>query len=171
MNKIIMATVCCGMACFASGILVGATHVAFAERPPSQPMLRLNHVAVNVVDLAAALQYYRDKFGFQEVTRLTGANQEPLAAYLQVSRDTFIELWQTNVQHPPGLDHFGFEVADIKAAAEELRKHELTVSEVMGPMPFSGGFIANISDPNTGRIELSAQPAGGKLRRATENWR
>jgi hypothetical protein len=102
---------------------------------------------------------------------LTGDNQELLAAYLQVSRDTFIELWQATAQRQPGLDHFGFEAADIKAAAEELRTHELTVSEVMGPMPFSGGFIANISDPNIGRIELTAQPADGKLRRATEKWR
>jgi len=44
------------------------------------------------------------------------------------------------------------------------------VSDPGAPSAFTGGILANITDPNTGRIELSEQPPEGKLRKATESW-
>ena len=45
------------------------------------------------------------------------------------------------------------------------------VSDPGAPSAFTGGILANVTDPNTGRIELSEQPPDGKLRKATESWR
>jgi hypothetical protein len=44
------------------------------------------------------------------------------------------------------------------------------VSDPGAPSAFTGGILANVTDPNAGRIELSEQPPEGKLRKATESW-
>jgi hypothetical protein len=92
--------------------------------------------------------------------------------YLQVSRDTFLEIAQANEQRPVGLNHFGLEVADIKAAVATFRQRGATSTDPSAkPSAYSGGYLANVTDPHGLRIELSEQPADGKLRRATENWK
>ena len=161
-----------GFVLFVAGILVGtAIQTTGAQSPSSQPAVRLNHVAISVPDLAQALRWYEEKLGFREVVRNTNEQGQVMSAYIQVSRDTFIELQQSNAQRPVGLNHFGLEVANIKTAVATFRQRGLTVSEPGAPSTFTGGILANITEPNAGRIELSEQPPDGKLRKATENWR
>src|SRR5262245_25586835 len=161
-----------GFLLFVAGIVVGAAVQATgAQAPPNQPALRLNHVAISVPDLAQALNWYNEKLGCREVVRNTNPQGQLMAAYIQVSRDTFIELQQSNPQRPVGLNHFGLEATDIKNTVATLRQRGLTVSDPGAPSAFTGGILANITDPNTGRIELSEQPPEGKLRKATESWR
>jgi len=62
-------------------------------------------------------------------------------------------------------------VQDIKGAVAAYRQRGLTVSDPNGPSAFTGGILANITDPNAGRIELSEQPPDGKLRKATDTWK
>jgi len=133
--------------------------------------VRLNHVAISVPDVGDALKYYGEKLGFREVVRNTSPQGQLMSAYIQVSRDTFIELQQANAQRPAGLNHFGLEVSDIKGAVAAFRQRGLMVSEPGAPSAFTGGILANIADPNAGRIELSEQPPDGKLRKATEAWK
>jgi len=133
--------------------------------------VRLNHVAISVPDVAQALTWYGEKLGFREVVRNTNQQGQLMAAYIQVSRDTFIELQQANAQRPAGLNHFGLEVANIKNAVATFRQRGLMVSDPGAPSAFTGGILANITDPNAGRIELSEQPPEGKLRKATEGWK
>ena len=152
---------------FVAGILAG-TGIQTAVAQSARPNLRLNHVAVSVKDLGAAVQFYQQKLGFNEVVR----NPNGMSAYIQVSRDTFLELQVANAERPAGqLTHFGMETADIKATAAQLRQRGLMVSEPGAPSPFSGGILANVTDPVYGRIELTEQPPGGKLRAATEAWK
>lgn len=152
---------------FAVGILVGTgiqTTVAQAPRPN----LRLNHVGLSVKDLGAAVQFYQEKLGFNEVIR----NPNGMSAYIQVSRDTFLELQVANAERPAGqITHFGMETNDIKTTVGQLRQRGLTVSDPGAPSPFSGGILANVTDPVYGRIELTEQPPGGKLRAASEAWK
>ncbi len=161
-----------GVVLFVAGILVGtAVHVAIAQGQP-KTIGRMNHVAVSVANINEALKWYGDKMGFREVVRNTNPQGELMSAYIQVSRDTFVELQQANAQRPAGLNHWGIEVPDIKAAVADYRARGLTVSEPGAPSAFTGGILANITDPITGgRIELSEQPAEGKLRKATNEWR
>ena len=162
-----------GPALFVAGLIVGTAITAtLAQGPPTQPApARINHVAISVPDVGQALTYYGEKLGFREVVRNTNPQGQLMSAYIQVSRDTFIELQQANEQRPVGLNHFGMEVPDIKAAVAAYRGRGLTVSEPGAPSAFTGGILANITDASAGRIELSEQPPEGKLRKATESWK
>jgi len=161
-----------GFFLFVAGILVGTViQTTVAQSPAAQPAVRLNHVAISVPDVAKALTWYAEKLGFREVVRNTNQQGQLMAAYIQVSRDTFIELQQANAQRPAGLNHFGLEVANIKNAVATFRQRGLMVSDPGAPSAFTGGILANITDPNAGRIELSEQPPEGKLRKATEGWK
>jgi catechol 2,3-dioxygenase-like lactoylglutathione lyase family enzyme len=161
-----------GFILFVTGILAGtAIQTSIAQTPPGQPAVRLNHVAISVPDINEALKWYGDKMGFREVVRNTNPQGQLMSAYIQVSRDTFIELQQANAQRPAGLNHFGLETTNIKTTVATFRGRGLTVSEPGAPSAFTGGILANITEPNAGRIELSEQPPDGKLRKATENWK
>jgi catechol 2,3-dioxygenase-like lactoylglutathione lyase family enzyme len=151
---------------FVAGILVGTgIHTAVAQG--ARPNLRLNHVGISVKDLPAALQFYEQKLGFNEVVR----NPNGMSAYIQVSRDTFLELQQVAGDRPLGLNHWGLEAQDIKAAVASFRQRGLTVSDPGAPSAFTGGILANINDPTYGRIELTEQPPEGKLRKASDSWK
>lgn len=153
---------------FVVGVLVGmAIQTPQAQTPANQPALRLNHVALSVRSLPDALKFYGEKLGFREVVRNPNGN----SAYIQVSKDTFLELQQVPEDRPIGLNHWGLEVQDIKAAVAAFRQRGVTVSEPGAPSAFTGGILANINDQTYGRIELSEQPPDGKLRKASENWK
>ena len=152
---------------FVVGALVGSSIQSTVAQSP-RPNLRINHVGISVKDLPAALAFYQEKLGFNEVIR----NPNGMSAYIQVSRDTFIELQVANAERPAGqLTHFGMETNDIKTTVGRLRQRGLTVSDPGAPSPFSGGILANITDPVYGRIELTEQPEGGKLRAASNAWK
>jgi len=161
-----------GFLLFVAGILVGtAIQTLVAQSPAGNPAVRLKHVAISVPDVPQAVAWYGEKLGFREVVRNTSPQGQVTGSYIQVSRDTFIELQQANAQRPAGLNHFGFEVPDIKGAVATFRQRGLMVSDPNGPSAFTGGILANITEPNAGRIELSEQPPDGKLRKAIESWR
>jgi catechol 2,3-dioxygenase-like lactoylglutathione lyase family enzyme len=156
------------LALFVAGVAVGAAiQTAGAQAPQNQPAIRLNHVAIAVKDLPEALKFYTEKLGFREVVR----NPNGQSAYLQISRDTFLEVAQAKDPSLAGLNHWGLEAQDIKSAVAAFRQRGLTVSEPGAPSAFTGGILANINDPVYGRIELSEQPPDGKLRKATESWK
>jgi len=160
------------IALFVAGIVVGTAMQAALAQTPAQPAsVRLNHVALSVPDVAQAVSYYGEKFGFREVVRNTNPQGQLASAYIQINRDTFIELQQSNAQRPVGINHFGLETPDIKAAVAAYRGRGLMVTDPMGPSAFTGGILANVTDATAGRIELSEQPPDGKLRKASESWK
>ena len=153
---------------FVAGVLVGAAiQTAGAQVQPNQPAVRLNHVAIAVKDLSEALKFYQEKLGFREVVR----NPNGQSAYVQISRDTFLEVQQAKDPSLVGLNHWGLEAQDIKNTVAAFRQRGLMVSEPGAPSAFTGGILANINDPVFGRIELSEQPPDGKLRKASESWK
>jgi catechol 2,3-dioxygenase-like lactoylglutathione lyase family enzyme len=159
------------LVCFVAGIAIG-TSVQLAIAQGQQPAVRLNHVAISVPNINEALTWYADKMGFREVIRNTNQQGELQSAYIQVSRDTFLEIQQSNAQRPVGLNHWGLEATDIKAAVAAFRQRGAMVTDPGAPSAFTGGILANITDPNSGgRIELSEQPPAGKLRKASEAWK
>jgi catechol 2,3-dioxygenase-like lactoylglutathione lyase family enzyme len=161
-----------GFFLFAAGILVGTViQTGLAQTQSVQPAVRLNHIAISVPDITEALKWYGDKMGFREVVRNTNQQGQLMSAYIQISRDTFIELQQANAQRPAGLNHFGLETTDIKSTVATFRQRGLMVTEPGAPSAFTGGILANVTEPNVGRIELSEQPPEGKLRKASENWK
>jgi catechol 2,3-dioxygenase-like lactoylglutathione lyase family enzyme len=161
-----------GLITLAAGILIGVTTSGLVAQS-GQPSVRLNHVAIAVPDINKALAWYRDTMGFHEVIRNLGPQGELRSAYIQVSRDTFLEIQQAGPQQAPGLNHWGLEVNDLAGAVATFRQRGATATDPSTtPSAFSGGMLANVTDPNSGgRIELSFQPADGKLRKASEAWK
>ena len=153
---------------FMAGVLIGvAIETTGAQTPANQPAVRLNHVGIGVKDLQDALKFYGEKLGFREVVR----NPNGMSAYIQVSKDTFLELQQVAADRPVGLTHFGLEAQDIKATVATFRQRGLMVSDPGAPSAFTGGILANLNDTTYGRIELAEQPPDGKLRKASESWK
>ena len=161
-----------GVLLFVAGIVVGTViQTTNAQAPAGQPAVRLNHVAISVADMNEALKFYGEKLGIHEVVRNVNQQGQLMSAYIQVSKDTFIELQQSNAQRPVGLNHFGFETTDIKATVAAYRQRGLMATDPGNPSAFTGGILAGVTVPDIGRIELSEQPPEGKLRKATESWR
>ena len=155
---------------FAAGLLAGVAGEALVAQS-QQPIVRLNHVAIAVPNVADALAWYTDKMGFHEVIRQTDQTGKLTSVYVQVSRDTFLEIAEANAQRPAGLNHWGLEVANIKEATSTFRQRgAMTTNPAEKPSAYSGGYLANVTDPNGLRIELSEQPSDGNLRQATERW-
>jgi hypothetical protein len=96
---------------FVLGLLLGstvATSVAQEHRLTGENYL--NHVAIAVDDFDAAFTFYTQKMGFREAFTVRDAAGKPTLAYVQVNRNTFVELQQANANRRPRLNHFGLHV-------------------------------------------------------------
>ena len=156
------------MILFVAGILVGSiVQIAIAQNQNSG-IVGLNHVGIAVPDLDEAIAYYTETLGFPEAFRVVNDAGQTGLVYVQISRDTFVELQRANDQRPPGLTHLGVEVEDMAMATKMFGARGATVSE-----PRSGStnaILSNVTDLNGIRIELSEYPAGSLQREAIDSW-
>lgn len=78
----------------------------------------IDHVAVHCSDLARSVAFYRDNFGFEEVSR----HNRPGGgiAYMRLG-DTVLELTQKQGEPMSGM-HFALEATDMDAAVAQLAK-------------------------------------------------
>ena len=53
----------------------------------------------------------------------------PLLTYLQVSRDTFLEVQPATATLPPGLTHFAIEYGDLRSAVAQMRQHNVAAAD------------------------------------------
>jgi catechol 2,3-dioxygenase-like lactoylglutathione lyase family enzyme len=158
---------------FVAGVLVGAGMPAVlaqrAEAPADRRgVVMMNHVAINVPDLTAATDYYAAKMGYREAFRVNDAAGRPRIIYLHISRDTFLELNQADVQRPAGFSHYGIEVENAAAAVAAFRERGVTVTNTN--VSDTKATLANITDPYMGRIELAELPPDSLHRQAIERW-
>ena len=94
----------------------------------AQPLVRVNHVGIAVPNVADALAWYTDKMGFHEVIRQTDPMGKLTSVYLQISRDTFIEIAEAKAGTTPGITHWGLQVENIKDAVSTFRQRGAMVS-------------------------------------------
>src|SRR5258705_160854 len=100
-----------GVVLFVAGVLVGlAVQTAVAQK---RTEVYVNHVGLSVPSVDAALAFYTQKMGFREGFRQTSPEGKLVSAYVQVSKNTFIELQEANAQRPAGVNHFGLAVDSI----------------------------------------------------------
>ena len=98
-----------GVALFIAGFVAGLAVSAVAQNQTTNPgIVGLNHVAISVPDLDQAATYYTKTMGFPEAFRVTSTQGQQLV-FLQISRNTFLELQPANAQRPPGINHFGLQ--------------------------------------------------------------
>ena len=115
------------------------------------------------------LKYYAEKMGFHEAFRLNDDKGEPRLVYMQISKNTFLELQPANAQRPAGFNHYGLHVANVKNAAAWFKKNGITVSD---PAPSdTKAILANISDPYMGRIELAELPPESMHYKAIQSFK
>ena len=159
------------LAGFVAGTIVGAlamqTVLAQGGRVPPRPERALNHVGIVVEDYAAAHAFYTGALGLKEAYTVE-QNGSTLLTYLQLNRETFVELIPARGNEPRGVTHFGVEVADIDAVVAHLRERGLEVADP-GLTPANARFV-RIRDP--GGIEIEIMEFGPESRqyRAMEAW-
>jgi catechol 2,3-dioxygenase-like lactoylglutathione lyase family enzyme len=152
---------------FVAGIGIGAAVQSAVAQ--NVGLVGLNHVAISVANLDAALAYYTKTLGFPEAFRNLDEKGQPTLVYVQISKNTFIELQPANTQRPPGLNHLGIHVENMAAATSMFKQRGANVSETrVSP---TKAILANITDPNGIRIELAELPAESLHRQAMDRWK
>jgi catechol 2,3-dioxygenase-like lactoylglutathione lyase family enzyme len=159
-----------GCMLFVAGIVIGvAVQTAVAQNVANVGLVGLNHVAISVQNLDAAVGYYTKTLGFREAFRNLDEKGQPTLVYVQISRNTFVELQPANAQRPPGLNHLGIHVENMAAATSMFKQRGANVSETrVSP---TKAILANITDPNGIRIELAELPAESEHRKAMDRWK
>ena len=122
----------------------------------TEPLLtEIDHVAIAVPDLDAAIAYYADVFGATVAHRELVESDGVEEALLQVA-DSYIQLLTpTRDDSPvatylekkgPGLHHVGYRVADCAAALQSVKDHGGRVID-QAPRPGSRGTTVAFVHP------------------------
>jgi catechol 2,3-dioxygenase-like lactoylglutathione lyase family enzyme len=165
-----------GAMLFTAGLLVGvAVHVGLAQsagrsaRGAEAGVVMMNHVAIAVPDIDEAVTYYTQKMGYREAFRVFDDKKQPRLVYMQISRNTFLELQPVTTQRVAGFNHYGLHVENVAEAVARFRKNGLTVTDVN--RSDTKALLANITDPYMGRIELAELPPDSLHAKAIESWK
>jgi len=129
----------------------------------------LNHVGIVVKDYKAAMEFYTQELGIAEAYTIRRPDGSPQLTYLQLSRDTFIELIPAGPNQQPGITHFGVEVDDVRAAASDLRRNGITTADP-SPTP-ANALSTRIRDTDDSQIEIMEFGPQSLQRKAMENWK
>ena len=158
-----------GAMLFAAGLFAGlAVHVAMAQSANSGVVM-MNHVGINVPNIAEAVTYYTQKMGYKEAFRVFDDKKQPRLVYMQISKNTFLELNPANAQRPAGFTHYGLHVDNAAEAVARFRKSGVTVSDT-NPSD-TKAILANITDPYMGRIELAELTPESMHYKAIQSWK
>ena len=160
-----------GLLLFFAGLLVGLlVEVAIAQnQTPNRGIVGLNHVAISVANLDEAVGYYTKTMGFPEAFRSVDDKGHTALVYVQISKNTFIELLPANADRPAGLNHFGVHVENMPAATAMFKQRGANVSEIrVSP---TKAILSNVTDPHGVRMEMSELPPESQHRQAMERWK
>ena len=160
-----------GFALFVAGSIVGLGLSAAAQNlSPNHGVVGLSFVGVNVPSLDKAVEYYTKTLGFPEAYRQLTAAGDVQFVIVQVSKDTFIQLWPATAQRPPGIEHFALQVENLPAVAAMLKQRGAAVGDVTFNQKTKMDH-ANLTDPNGVRMELIELPPESPLGQAMARWR
>lgn len=118
-----------GVALFAAGLLTGGMIQSGGAETRRLPGVSLNHVLIRVENLDAAKRFYTQTYGFQEAFSVQRANGSPQFTYVQISRDTFLELQPATPDNPPGFGHIGLQVENLDRTVRLLRDRGVNPSD------------------------------------------
>ena len=157
-------------ALFATGIIIGLGVTAGAQSlSPNHGVVGLSFVGVSVPNLDKAVEYYTKTLGFPEAYRQLTAAGEPQFVMVQVSKDTFIQLWPATAQRPPGIEHLALQVENLPAVTAMFKQRGATVSDITVNKTTKMDH-ANLTDPNGIRTELIELPPDSPLGQAMTRW-
>jgi len=156
---------------FVMGIAVGlAVEAAVAQNTsPNKGIVGLNHVCLVVPNLDEAVKYYTKTLGFPEAFRSVDEKGNVTLVYVQISKNTFIELQPANAQRPAGMNHFGLHVENMAAAISMFKQRGANVTE--SRVSPTKAILSNVTDPNGIRIELAELTPESSHRQAMDRWK
>jgi catechol 2,3-dioxygenase-like lactoylglutathione lyase family enzyme len=158
-----------GAMLFAAGLFVGLTvHVAMAQNA-NGGVVMMNHVGINVPNVEEAITYYTQKMGYKEAFRVKDDKGQLRLVYMQISKNTFLELNPANAERPAGFTHYGLHVENVADAVARYRKNGVKVSDTN--ISDTKAILANITDPYMGRIELAQLPPESLHYKAIQSWK
>jgi catechol 2,3-dioxygenase-like lactoylglutathione lyase family enzyme len=155
---------------FVMGLVLGsvvATSMAQSNRLAG--MDGVNHVGLYVQDVDKAAAFYTQKMGFKEAFTVHDDKGQIFLKYIQVNKNTFIELQPVTKGRTAGISHMGLQVANIRETVDTLKKRGVTVEE-----PRTGStksLIAKITATDGVRIELSELPPESLQSKAIASWK
>jgi catechol 2,3-dioxygenase-like lactoylglutathione lyase family enzyme len=155
---------------FASGIAVGILMMQPGAAQQNRiPGLRLNHVGIYAKDFDESMRFYTEKIGLREAFTIRDKAGKPTLAYLQITKDTFLELAPATAERPVGLSHIGIWPEDLSSVVTALRARGVKVDD-----PRTGATkttITNAIDPNGIRLELLDFLEGSLPKQAIDSWK
>ncbi len=155
---------------FVIGVLFGlGVASGVAQNNRLSGVNNMNHVGIAVERFDEALAFYTQKMGFREAFTLRDEKGQPTLSYVQVSRDTFVELQPVNANRPAGLTHFGLHVQDIAATVATLKQRGVTVEEPRAGREDSK--VANATGPGGIRIEIFQFGPESLQGKAINSWK
>jgi catechol 2,3-dioxygenase-like lactoylglutathione lyase family enzyme len=155
---------------FFAGIVLGVfVATGFAQGDRLAGMNYVNHVGVSVENFDEAFAFYTQKMGFREAFTVRDDKGQPTLAYVQVSRNTFVELQPSNTTRPPGLTHFGLHVENLRDAVATLKQRGVTVEDPRAGRQDSS--VANATGPGGVRIELFEFGPDSLQGKAIASWK
>jgi catechol 2,3-dioxygenase-like lactoylglutathione lyase family enzyme len=132
-------------------------------------VVMMNHVGVNVPNIAEAVTYYTQKMGYREAFRVNDAKGQPRLVYMQISKNTFLELNPATAERPAGFTHYELQVENAAQAVARFRNSGLAVTDTN--ISDTKAILANITDPYMGRIELTELTPESMHYKAIQNWK
>ena len=135
---------------------------------PDQPPMRLNHVGISVANLDEAIDFYTKKMGYRLAFAIPDAPGQPRAVYLQVNRETFVELLEATPQRPPGFVHVGFEVDDMNGVTARLKRANINVAQAR--VGRTKATVAEVEVPDGVNVELLQFGPESMQRKAMDSW-
>jgi catechol 2,3-dioxygenase-like lactoylglutathione lyase family enzyme len=159
------------MLAFAAGVLAGAMllQTVSAQNDPllPRPERAVNHIGIVVADYAAAYEFYTGVLGLKEAYTVE-RNGGPLLTYLQLNRETFVELIPARAGQATGVTHYGMEVADIDATVAQLRAAGIDVADP-GVTPANARFV-RVRDRDDVELEIMEFGPESSQYRAMQAW-
>ena len=153
---------------FVGGILSGLAIQFAVAQSQNQGIVQVNHVGIAFEDLDAAITYYTETLGYPEAFRVTTDSGAIALVYVQVSRNTFVELQPVTDERPAGLNHFGIVVDDMDAVTEMFKQRGADVADSFTSS--TNAVLSNVFDPWGNRMELAELPSGSLHYQAMEAW-
>jgi catechol 2,3-dioxygenase-like lactoylglutathione lyase family enzyme len=158
------------LALFAAGMVAGVLLMQpSAAQQARIPGLRLNHIGIYVKDFDESLRFYTQTMGLREAFTIKDQTGKPTLAYLQITRDTFLELAPATAERPVGLSHIGIWPEDLTRTVATLRQRGVKIDD-----PKTGSTktsITNAIDPNGVRLELLDFLPDSLPRQAMDSWK
>ncbi len=158
-----------GAMLFAAGLFAGLAIQVMTAQNTGSGVVMMNHVAIAVANIDEAVTYYTQKMGYREAFRVNDAKGQPRIVYMQISKNTFLELNPVTPQRPAGFSHYGLHVENTAQAVARFRSRGLTVTDPNNSD--TKAIIANITDPYMGRIELVELPPESMHYKAIQSWK